>query len=147
MTDPLFELGDQPLAGCAVFQSTFPDRDHIPSFPQQSILMSGIAFTVALDFVFPPGTSRFWQAEVATMLVPMPEATVHENHRAVFGQDDVRPAGQRFVFRPVHREAVAQAMEHGAQGDLGFRIAPADARHDIATFFRCEDVHDKGIGY
>ena len=71
----------------------------------------------------------------------MPEAAVDEDDGAVFRQDDVGPAGERFVLRAVDGEAVAEAVEHGSQGELGFGIPAADAGHDLAAFFRREDVH------
>lgn len=61
-------------------------------------------------------------------------------HADPYRQNDIGPAGEGFVFRTVHGEAVAEAVEHRAQGQLRFRVAPADARHDLGTFLRCEDV-------
>ncbi len=74
------------------------------------------------------------------MFVPVPEAAVDEDHRAVFRQDDVRFSGECFVFRALDREAVAEAVEHRAQGEFRLRIAATDAGHDIRAFFRGEDV-------
>lgn len=41
----------------------------------------------------------------------MPEASVDEDDGVVFRQDDVGFAGKGFVFRTVHGEAVAEAVE------------------------------------
>ena len=46
----------------------------------------------------------------------MPEAAVDEDERAVFRQDEIGFAGQGFVFRPVHRKAVAIPQDLPASG-------------------------------
>jgi len=82
----------------------------------------------------------FRQAEGGTVFMAMPEAAVDEDHGLIFGQDEVGFAGQHAVFRAVHREAVAEAVEQRAQGQLGLGVAAADAGHDLGAFFRTEDV-------
>lgn len=62
----------------------------------------------------------------------------------VLREDDVGFAGKRLVFRAVDREAVAEAVQHRAQGEFRLGVAPADAGHDLGAFFRSEDV-DAGI--
>ena len=73
--------------------------------------------------------------------MPVPKAAVDKDDGAIFWQDEVGSAGQRFVFRPIHREAVTKAVEHRAQGELRFGVASADARHDFGALFGGEDVH------
>ena len=55
-------------------------------------------------------------------------------------QDDVGFSRERFVFRAVDREAVAETVEHRAQGQLRFCVTTPDAGHDLGTFFGGEDV-------
>lgn len=95
------------------------------------------------DLLSPPRPARFRPTEMRAVLVSVPETAMDEDHGVMFWQDDVGPAGKGFVFRTVHREAVTHAVQHGAQGEFGFRIAPANARHDLAAFFRCEYVHGR----
>ena len=45
---------------------------------------------------------------------------------------------------PVDREAVAQPVEHRAQGQFRLGVAPADAGHDFGALFRSEDVGHRG---
>lgn len=110
----------------------------------QDVLLMTIASRFPIYLLPPPRPARFRQTEMRAVLVSVPEAAVNEDHGVVFRQDDVGSAGKRFVFRAVHREAVAHAVQHGAQGEFGFRIPPAYPRHDLAAFFRCEDVHGLG---
>jgi DNA-binding transcriptional LysR family regulator len=75
------------------------------------------------------------------VFVAVPEAAVDEDDGAVFRQDEVGFARERLVFGSMDGEAVAEAVEHGAQGQLGLGIAPTDARHDLRALLRGEDVH------
>ena len=74
------------------------------------------------------------------VLMSVPEATVDEDYGLVSWQDEVGLAGQRFVFRAVDGETVAEAVEHRAQGEFRFRVASADAGHELGAFLRGEDV-------
>jgi len=58
-----------------------------------------------------------------------PEAAVDEDDGLVFREDDVRLAGEVFVFRAVDGEAVGEAVQEGAHGELGLRVAAADSAH------------------
>ena len=73
--------------------------------------------------------------------MPVPEAAVDEDDGVGFRQDKVGFSRQGLVFRAVHGEAVAEAVEHRAQGEFRFRVAPADAGHDLGSLLRGEDVH------
>lgn len=68
------------------------------------------------------------KAEVWAFLMAVPEAAVDEDDRAVLGQDEVGFAGEEPVFRAADSEAEAEAVEHGAQDELGPGVAAADAR-------------------
>jgi hypothetical protein len=72
--------------------------------------------------------------------MPVPEAAVDEDDRAVFRQDEVRFAGQGAVFRALDREAVAEAVEHRAQGEFRFRVASTDPGHHLGSLLGTEDI-------
>jgi len=55
--------------------------------------MTEIAGLVAFDLRPPPLAARFWQAEVGTVWMPVPEAAVDEYNRAVFRQHKIRATG------------------------------------------------------
>jgi len=61
----------------------------------------------------------------------MPEATVDEDDGAVFGENEVGLAREGFVFRAVYGKPVTEAVEHGAQSQLGLGVASPDAGHDL----------------
>ena len=102
--------------------------------------MATIAAAVAHDLGGPPVAAGFRLAEGRTVLMAMPETTVHEDDGAQPREDDVRTAGEQSVFRAVHREAVTETVEHRSENELGPRVAPADAGHDLRALFRGEDV-------
>ena len=130
--------------GRAVFEGTFPDSYNMPTELAECIFMTEVACLVFLDFRPPPFAAGFRKAEVGAVFMAVPETAVDEDDGAVFREDEIGPAGQGFVFRAVDREAVAEAVEHRAQGELRLGVATADAGHDFGTLFRGEDVH--GIG-
>ena len=100
-----------------------------------------IALWVVIDLRLPEGVAGFRKAKIGAVFMAVPEAAVDEDDGAVFRQDEVGPAGQGFVFRAVDGEAVAEAVEHRAQGQLRLGVAATDAGHDFGTLFRGEDVH------
>ncbi len=102
--------------------------------------MAMIAAAVAHDLGGPPVAAGLGQAEGGAARVAVPEAAVHEDDGAQPGDDDVGTAGEGFVFRAVHGEAVAEPVEHRAEDELGPRVASADAGHDLRALFRGEDV-------
>ncbi len=63
-----------------------------------SLLQGGLLFFVAGDVAFelfgPKFHVRFWHRGNFAAFVAMPKATVDENHRMPFGQNDVGMAGQ-----------------------------------------------------
>ena len=77
-------------------------------------------------------------------MVAVPETAVDEDHGMVFWQDHVGLSRERAVLGPVHGEAVAEALQHRAQGQLGLGVATADARHDLGALGRSENIgHDR----
>lgn len=64
----------------------------------------------------------------------VPEAAMDKDHGVVFGQDEIGLAGERAVERAVHGEALAHAVEHGAQRKLGFRVPTADGAITLKRF-------------
>ena len=62
------------------------------------------------------------------------------------GQEEVGFAGEGPVFRTADGEAVAEAVEHGAQGELRPGVAAADAGHDDGALGGGEDV-DHGSSF
>ena len=121
-------------------KAAFPDDNDTPAHQFQQALIFGIAAPVAFNLRSPPFRFRFWHFEARASRMAVPEATVDEDHGAILGQDEVGFAGQGFVFRAVHREPVAEPVEHRAQGQFRLRVASPDAGHDLGAFFRSEDV-------
>jgi len=137
--EPLLE----PRAGGCGSDRALPYRDHMPALFAKRVFVPQVAGAVAIDLEFPPCEPGFRQAEVGTVFVPVPEAAVDEDDGAVFRQDEVGFTGQGTVFRAVDGEAIAEPVEHRAQGEFRLGIATADAGHDIGALFRGEDVHGK----
>ena len=80
------------------------------------------------------------KAEVWAVFMAVPEAAVDEDDLAVLGQDEVGFAGEGPVFGAADGEAEAEAVEHGAQGELRPGVATVDAGHDRGAFGGGEDI-------
>ncbi len=73
----------------------------------------------------------------------MPEAPMHQDDRAVPGEDDVRAAGEP---TNVQAEAEAVAVERGTDQALGRRVMAADGGHDAgAGGLQQQSAHCKSI--
>ena len=88
--------------------------------------MFPIIGNVPFKLLFPEGFVAFGGRGVFTAFVPVPETAVDENHGAVFRQDDIRFTRQG---ADVFADAVAGAVEHGADEDFGFGVFAAYPRH------------------
>jgi hypothetical protein len=71
--------------------------------------MENIPRGVAVELFQPPCPAIRWGGAVAAPLVPMPKASMHENHRSVFAQNDVRSARETISMKA---ESKAQPMQH-----------------------------------
>lgn len=103
----------------------------MPAEGADGVFVPEVAGLVALDLRLPEGVAGFREAEVGTVFMPVPETAVDEDDGTVFRQDQVGPAGERPVVRPVDREAVAETVEHGSQGEFRLGVATPDAGHDF----------------
>ena len=131
--------GSSPVPDAAL-----PNDDHAPTHGFQQALIFQVALAVALDLRPPPLRSRLRYPEAGTTLMTVPEAAVDKDHGLVFGQDEVGFPGEQAVLGAVDSEAVAETVEHRAQGQLGLRVASPDAGHDLGAFLRTEDVGHRG---
>ena len=109
-----------------LFELALPDGDDVPAELAELAGVFPIIGNIAVEFFLPPVGSCFWSGSALASFVPMPETVVNENHCPVFRQDDVRFPRQIF---DVFAEAVAGAMQHGADEDFGLRVLSFDATH------------------
>lgn len=143
-TEEIRDTGEQPFPRGSVFQGAGPDGDDVPAEVLEGGFGAEIAGLVAGDLVGPPFGAGAGKAEVGAVFVAVPEAAVDEDDGAEFRQDEIGAAGEGFVFRAVHGEAVAETVEHGPEGELGFGVPAADAGHDVGAFFGSENVGHGG---
>lgn len=119
---------------------TAPDDHHLP--PQ--ISQAGIAALVSrrvLQELRPP--ERFpsgGHARVSASLVPMPEASVHEDGQFVAGQDNIRASRQ---IPPLQPKPIPQRKEEPAHGHLGLGVPASYGGHIPMSLFRRECIHEK----
>lgn len=131
----------QPVSRIRGFQSAFPDGDDMPAAIADFVFMTKIAGAVSFDLRLPPFGPALGNSEVRTVFMPVPEAAVNEDHRAVFRQHQIRATGKQAVERAVDGETIAKAVEHRTQGEFRLGIASPDAGHDLGALLRGEDVH------
>lgn len=85
-----------------------PDGDYAPSLATERADAAFVALDVVGEFFAPVGGPGLGHGGASAALVAMPKAAVDEYDGFVFGQDDVRLAGQ---VAAVDAEAVAHAVQ------------------------------------
>ncbi len=106
---------------------------------------SGVLFVVgdvAVELGLPPFGAGFRGGGSLASFMAVPEAAVDEDDRVVFGKDDIGFAGEVF---PVQAEAVAGAVEHGADLQLGLGILAADLRHVPRSLLWRQRIHRRSL--
>jgi hypothetical protein len=73
----------------------------VPALLAEGVFVEEIALSVSHDLGGPPRAAGFGEPEGRAMFVPVPEAAVHEDNRAVFRQDDIGFAGGYLFFGPL----------------------------------------------
>lgn len=82
------------LVNDGLAEFAFPDCDRAPSDGFKSLDIDDVPLLIPCNLIRLEFSPRFRHDEFAAALVPMPEAAVHEDAGAVFGQHDVRRPGQ-----------------------------------------------------
>jgi len=88
--------------------------------------MPAVVGDIPRELVRPESPVALGGGGVLASLVPVPEAPVHKDHGPVFGQGDIRLAGEGGNMEP---EAMARAMEQRAHGAFRAGVLALDFRH------------------
>lgn len=74
--------------------------------------------------------------------MPMPKASVNEDHLSQARKDEVRTAWE---IIPAKAEAESEAMGRAPYPQLGFRVPAADGRHNLRPLVRSEFVSHRSV--
>ena len=121
---------------------TFPDDDGVPPHLSQLGAPLLVALLVACDFLCPEVRVALGHHEVSASLVPMPEASVYEYHRAVLAQYYVGRARQPLHVHPV---AESPAMEVSPHRHLWLGVAAMYAGHASVPLLSGQFVGHGGL--
>ena len=97
------------------FQRAFPDDGNSPAEFTACCLFFKVADHIAVDFPLPEAATGSGEFEKVT-LVTMPKAAIHEDHRLVSRQNDIRSARYRSDMQP---EPKSDAMQPSPNCHLG----------------------------
>ena len=125
LVQQMLQFGKSSLA-CLGLELTFPDDDGVPPHLSQLGTTLLVALLIACYFLCPEVRVALGHHEVSASLVPMPEASVYEYHRAVLAQYDVGRARQTLHVHPV---AESPAMEVSPHRHLRLGVAAMYAGH------------------
>lgn len=92
---------NSPGKAFQISQFTLPDNNDFPAHLPQSLPMLSISLDVSREFVFPEFRIGFGRCGDFASFVSMPEATMYEHDRAIFGKNHVRLARKVFTVEPV----------------------------------------------
>ena len=93
---------------------------------------------IAVELGLPEFDVGLWHRGCLATLVPMPEATVHEDDRVPLGKHDV---GMSWQFRRMQTVAEPQSMEVSAHDHLRLRVLRPNPAHDLASLLWGNGVH------
>jgi len=97
---------------------------------------------VPVKFLLPPFGSCFRGGGSFATFMSVPEAAVDEDNGLVFAQDDIGFTRQIFAMQA---EAVAGAVEHGADEEFGLCILSANLAHQLRALFWCQTIHNRDL--
>lgn len=120
----------------------FPDCFDPPTQCLERHSIARVPFHILIEFVLPIVGSRFRHGRFGTPGMPMPETTVHENHRFPFRQHDVRFAWQILT---VESKPKAHRMGRFSNANFGRRIFPCDSGHKPRAPFRRKQIDQFGL--
>jgi hypothetical protein len=86
--------------------------------------------TVGIDFGIPEFRSGFRNPEILAVRTLMPEASMHENDTAEFGQNDVGVPGKTHHMQPVSETS---RMKPPSQDHFRLCIRSTDASHHLGS--------------
>lgn len=103
---------------------------NLPTGGAKGIDVPCIADHITLELVEPEWPSGGRRARRATIRMPVPEATMNEDHRSSRRKDDVGFSRQVLSMQS---KSISRSMKRRADLQLGCRVLAFDAAHDLAT--------------
>src|SRR5436190_945301 len=114
------ECHEASLQSRGILHLTFPNHNPFPSEPAQFLAAARVTLNVPLQLGVPV-TPVAPRPPTVLAVMPVPEAAVHEHHRAVLRQDDVGLAWEAALVQP---EPEPMTMEKGPHAPLGDGVLP-----------------------
>lgn len=93
---------------CRLPQGALPNRRYAPSIFQKCRTHGAVPSDVRLELCLPELRPGRWAGRVATALVSVPEAAVHEDHGAILRKDKVRSTVNLVGMKPEAETARVQ---------------------------------------
>ena len=121
-----------------VLELAFPHHQHLPTQAAQLAQVLSVVRDIPREFVGPEFPVGLGDGGHFAVPVPVPETAVDKDHSMIFGQDNVRLAGEVLHVEP---EAVARAVKQAADGPLRAGVLAPDLRHVPAAFGFRKSIH------
>jgi hypothetical protein len=137
--DPLGQCSDDKGRGRerVAIQGAFPHQDHLPTQRLERSGRFSIAGDIALELFLPKGRIGSRQGRPFAVRVTMPETAVHKDDGSIFGQDEIRSAGQAAAPQTIPK---AQPVQRGAQDPLRLGVSTDDPGHQPRALRRGQDI-------
>ena len=114
-----------------------PDHEHGPPRTLEFEKIALISHDVTRELVQPELLPLCWRRRISAKRMPMPEASVHENHDMSGRENQVRTTRKTTVMKP---KAQSCGMEVAADPKLRARVLAANARHHSGSCLAVDDV-------
>ncbi len=121
---------EAPLQPVTITELAFPDYNASPTHPPELPARSQIALTVACQFGRPEVRSRCGNGRSTALWMAVPETAMNKDHSSSTRKYKVGRTRKTSIVQDV---AISQAVNQATHGQLGLRILPPDARHEVAS--------------
>ena len=125
-------------------QGALPYRRHTPSVFEKFPSNKGVPRNIRVELRPPELRPGRWGGGIAAPLVSVPEAAVHEDHRVVLRQNEVRPPVDLAGMKP---EAETTRMQGPPECQLGFRVLSPYSGHHPGTGLLVHDIDHLRPGF
>jgi hypothetical protein len=92
-------------------QCTFPNRRDTPAVAGQLGAHSAVPRDIGGEFRLPEFGPRRGGRGIATSVMPMPEAAMHEDHRPELREQEIRPTADLLCMQPIPETACMQQTQ------------------------------------
>jgi hypothetical protein len=128
------QLAEEPR----VLNFTLPNHLNPPSCCEQLPYLTTISLHIVVKLLVPKGDPTLWQIGEPASRVPVPKASMHEDHSSIAWKDQIRATWKPRIMQP---EPESGAVQKASNSQLRRGVLTPDSRHHPAAGLLVNDVY------